>query len=457
VGWGENFSGQLGGGFVNNFITAPVWVPALTGVKSVTAGYHFSLTLMSDGTVRGWGGNSYGQLGDGQRVDSFTPTPVVGLSGVTAVSAGGAHAIALLSDGSVATWGGNAFGELGNGLSGHGSENLAYSSTVPVYLRGLSGVVGVAAGGADSAVLLSNGTVMAWGENSSGQLGDGTTVEKAVPTAVRGLTNVKAISVGADSSHGGHILALLNNGTVMALGANGAGQLGNGRNENSTVPVPVKGLGGVVAVSASPSHNMALLNDGTVRAWGNNASGELGVGAGPETCSGFLTHFACSRIPVPVSSLSGVTAVSAGWRFSLAVSGGKMFSWGWNEMGRLGNGTTSSTALPGEAGPSTVTAISAGEQHSEALLSGGAPPREIEVSPSGAGSIMVSWRSPYSSERWYVARRPLTYPHSEWREWVQVPGAARSYTLSGLTGGGSYEVIVKNKLNGARIIIGTAG
>jgi alpha-tubulin suppressor-like RCC1 family protein len=97
VGWGGNFAGQLGGGFVNSYLTSPVSVPALTSVTSVTAGYHFSLALMNDGTVHGWGGNSYGQLGDGLRVNSFTPIPVVGLSGVTAAAAGGAHAIALLS------------------------------------------------------------------------------------------------------------------------------------------------------------------------------------------------------------------------------------------------------------------------------------------------------------------------------------------------------------------------
>ena len=194
VGWGENTSGQLGSGFVNAYLTSPAPVPGLGGVKSVTAGFHFTLALMNDGTVLGWGGNDYGQLGDGQRLPRLTPTPVVGLSGVTSVAASGMHAIALLSSGTVATWGSNAFGLLGNGTTGKGSEELRYTSTVPIYVSGLSGVVAVAAGGADSAALLSNGTVMAWGENSTGQLGDGTQVEKDVPTLVRGLRNVKAIA-----------------------------------------------------------------------------------------------------------------------------------------------------------------------------------------------------------------------------------------------------------------------
>jgi alpha-tubulin suppressor-like RCC1 family protein len=454
VGWGGNFAGQLGGGFINSYLTSPVSVPALTGVTSVTAGYHFSLAVMNDGTVNGWGGNSYGQLGDGMRVDSFTPIPVVGLSGVRAVAAGGAQGIALLGSGTVATWGGSAWGQLGNGTTGAGSERLIYSSTVPVYLKGLNNVVAVAAGGGNDAVLLSNGTVMAWGENSTGQIGDGTRVEKPVPTLVHGLANVRAIAVGGDSSHGGHLLALLTNGSVMAVGANGSGQLGDGTMEGRSVPVPVKGLSGVVAVSASSSHSMALLSDGSIRVWGNNAFGELGVGTGPETCFTGIARWACGRVPVRVGTLSNVTAISAGWRFSLALSGGRLFSWGWNEMGRLGNGSTVSTSLPVAPGPSNVTAISAGEQHSEALLSSGAPLPEVEVSP-GLGSLTVSWRSSYLTERWYVAHRPYTYPRSQWREWVQVPAATRSYTVQGLASGQPYEVIVKNALFGARTIMAT--
>jgi alpha-tubulin suppressor-like RCC1 family protein len=447
-------SAQLGGGFRNDFVTSPVPVPGFGGATSVTTGFHFSLALMNDGTVRAWGGNSYGQLGDGVRVGSFTPTPVTGLGGVRSIASAGAHSIALLSDGSVATWGANAWGQLGNGTTGKGSEDLRFSSTVPVYLSSLEGVVAVAAGGADDAALLSNGTVMAWGENGGGQVGDGTLVEKDVPTPVRGLTNVKAIAFGGYASHGGHLLALLNDGTLMAVGTNGSGQLGNGSTENSSVPVRVKGLSGVVAVSASSSHNIALLGDGTLRAWGNNSSGELGVGSGPETCGRFLEKWSCSKVPVPVRSLSSVTALSAGWRFSLAVSGGRLFSWGWNEHGRLGDGSTVSSNVPRESGMGSVTRVSAGEAHSEALVNSGAPAPEIEVSP-GAGSLTVAWRSSEQSERWSVARRMQTYPHCEWHEWVQLPAATRSYTLSGLTSGQPYEVIVKNAIFGSRIVVGT--
>ena len=351
VGWGQNLSGQLGGGFFNNYVTWPVLGPAFTGVKGLTVGYHFSLALLEDGTVHGWGSNSFGQLGDGLRAESLTPMEVVGLTGVTAVAASGMHTVALLGDGTVATWGANIFGQLGNGTTGAGSEYLRYSSTVPVYLKSLSGVVAVAAGGANDA---------------------------------------------------------------------------------------------------------ALLSDGTIRAWGNNASGELGVGTGPETCSTALTRWACSRVPARVEALGNVTSVSAGWRFSLAVSAGRLFSWGSNEFGRLGNGTILSSSLPVAAGPSSVMSVAAGEEHSVALLSRGAPAPEVEMS-SGVGSLTISWRSSYLSEQWDLARRPVTDPRSKWCERVALPAATRSYTLSGLTSGQPYEVIVRNALFGYRIMIGTPG
>ncbi|HWX97770.1 MAG TPA: hypothetical protein VNZ01_13095 [Solirubrobacteraceae bacterium] len=427
----------------------------LAGIKSIAAGYHFSLALLNDGTVRGWGGNSYGQLGDGVRFKAINPTPVLGLAGATAIASGAANSVALLSNGTVATWGGDAWGELGNGTTGAGSENVSFSSTVPVYLKGLNNVVAVAAGGANDAALLSNGTVMTWGENGAGQIGDGTKLEKDVPTPVRGLANVKAIAVGGVSSHGGHVLALLNNGTVMAWGGNGSGQLGDGTTENRSLPVAVRGLGNVVAVSASTSHSMALLSDGTVRVWGNNAFGELGVGAGPETCVTPIARWSCARVPTPMGTLSNVTAISAGWRFSLAVSGGRLFSSGWNEMGRLGNGTTINSSRPVETGTSNVTAISAAEGHSEALVSAGAPAPEVEVSSPAAGALTLTWRSTDVTERWELAHRPRTFPKSAWTEWVYLPAATRSYTFTGLTSGQPYEVIIKNRLAGCRITIAT--
>ncbi|MCW3026580.1 MAG: repeat-containing protein [Solirubrobacterales bacterium] len=448
--WGENTHWELGAGYKSGRSTVPVSVVGLSGIKAVAATYFSSYALLNDGTVRSWGGNLWGQLGDGTRgEESPSPVSVSGLTGVSAIAAGGAHAMALLSNGTVATWGANTYGQMGNGTTLNGVEGIG--SDVPVIVPGLTGVVAIAAGGADDVALLSNGTVVAWGENKQGQLGDGTTVEKDVPTAVRGLASVRAIAIGGIASLGGHMLALLNDGTVRAIGGNPFGQLGNGTTTASSSPVTVTGLSGVTAVSAALSHSMALLQNGNVLAWGNNYDGELGVSSGPEQCGSSST--ACSRVPVPVG-LANVTGISAGFRFSLAVSGGRVFAWGFNELGQLGNGTTTNSSLPTSvSGLGGVAAVAAGEKHSLALLQASGPATVIEVT-AGVGSLTVTWMSGEETEPWGVTWRPVAHPAEPWARAVSLAPATRRYTITGLSAR-PYEVMLKNKTFGQKVVTGT--
>ena len=128
---------------------------------------------------------------------------------------------------------------------------------------------------------------------------------------------------------------------TSAWGYNAYGELGNGSTTKSTVAVSVKGLGsGVKSVSAGITHDLALLNDGTVKAWGANEYGQLGIGNdnGPEGCS--FGAEPCSTTPLAVSGLSGVTQISGGGRHNLALlSDGTVKAWGGNGSGELGNGT----------------------------------------------------------------------------------------------------------------------
>jgi alpha-tubulin suppressor-like RCC1 family protein len=127
-----------------------------------------------------------------------------------------------------------------------------------VPIPGVSNAVAAAAAGeSHSLILLANGTVMACGDNRDGELGTGSTAaDSPVPVPVPGLSGVTAIAAGGEFS-----LALLSNGTVMSLGTNNNGQLGDGQSaitqESSNVPVPVQGLSGVQAIAAggrAPRH-----------------------------------------------------------------------------------------------------------------------------------------------------------------------------------------------------------
>ncbi len=435
VAWGQNVDGELGAGYKGTENNVPVSV-LLSGFKSVVPGYYSTYAPMNDGTVRAWGGNDFGELGNGTRLESDKPLPVKGLSGVVQFAAGGAHSLALLGSGGIATWGGNTFGTIGNGTSGEGREA---GVALPVF-PALSRVVSVAAGGSMDAAILSDGTVATWGENKQGQLGDGTTVEKNVPTRVRGLAGVKAVAVGGVGSLGGHMLALLDDGTVMAWGGNEEGQLGDGTMEgSSSVPVHVKGLAGVVAISAGPSHSLALLADGTLMAWGSNAFGQLGI-----------PGIASSASPRPV--MRAVTNISAGLRYSLAVKDGKAFAWGWNHFGVLGDGTNVDKSTP-VAVLNEAVSVKAGEYHSAAVIHGAGPAPVLTNTP-GEASLTVNWRG-REEPQWLVLWRKATQPRSEWEASQKLPPAARSYTVTGLTAGQSYEVGVEAVEFGEKIVTAT--
>ena len=105
---------------------------------------------------------------------------------------------------------------------------------------------------------------------------------------------MSALAAGAS-----HTLALLENGNVMAWGANNTGELGNGEQYDRYYPVAVPGLSGVRSIGAGDGDSAALLGDGTVETWGGNWHGELGIGtdSGPETCSINAPTFRARRAP----------------------------------------------------------------------------------------------------------------------------------------------------------------
>jgi RHS repeat-associated protein len=349
--WGKNYFGNLGygdlegpevcetlpfveGGGKVSCAATPVEVSGLSGVVDASRSGH-GLAALADGTVMAWGVDSFGQLGDGETgygASRSTPVEVSGLTGVTAVSAGGTHSLALLSNGTVKAWGNNEFGQLGDGIAGLGT-----SSNVPVSVKNLTGVTAISAGGAYSLALLSNGTVMAWGDNNEGELGvEGGSAD--VPVLVSGLSGVVAISAG-----GGHALAALSNGSVVAWGSDAGGELGNGTDGGVYLPATVPGLTGVKAVAAGPSESYAVVAGGAVEAWGSGELGQLGNGGG-----GYRYH---SDVPGAVTGVSGATAAVAGDTGYALLGNGTVMAWGSSGSGGLGNGSSAGGETCEEASP----------------------------------------------------------------------------------------------------------
>jgi alpha-tubulin suppressor-like RCC1 family protein len=263
--WGYNAYGELGDGTTTNRNT-PVSVVGLSNAVAISTGDLHTCALLSDGTAKCWGSNAYGQLGVDPityGTQSSTPVSVVGLSNAIAITAGGYHTCALLSSGSVKCWGWNYYGQLGDGTN-------TWKST-PVSVYGLSNVVSISGGKYHTCALLSDGTVKCWGYNADGELGDGTATNRYTPVSVSGLSNAIAISAGDY-----HTCALLKDGTVKCWGYNAYGELGDGTTTNRYTPVSVSGLSNVVSISAGGFHTCALLSDGTAKCWGSDGNGQLG-------------------------------------------------------------------------------------------------------------------------------------------------------------------------------------
>jgi alpha-tubulin suppressor-like RCC1 family protein len=365
--WGQNSSGQLGDGNTTQS-DAPQLVSGLSYVTSVAAGAHFSVALLSNGTVMAWGADDSGELGEGASSLSEIPVLVEGVTDVKAIAAGANFALALRRNGTVIAWGGNESGQLGDGDT--------EESEAPVMVKGLTGVTAIAAGGEHSLALTTDGKVMAWGEGLHGQLGDGKDKTSYQPVQVQGITSAKAIAAGGEQS-----LAVLANGTVKAWGANGVGQLGNSVVEEedeegetvSEVPVAVEGVSGATAVAAGARFSLALLGSGSVMAWGEDRAGQLGDGSVTRS----------EETPIAVSGLSTAVTIAANGQHSLALLGdGTVMAWGENKYGELGDGSAGepSDVPVAVSGLSAVAGIAAGGFHDLAL---GEPiPTVTSVSPA---------------------------------------------------------------------------
>ncbi|MBV9312059.1 MAG: hypothetical protein JOZ73_14605 [Solirubrobacterales bacterium] len=392
---------------------------AAVGVAMLLVALVFASSASAAGTVRTWGFNFTGALGAGASSGPSTcgtvgcsTKPVAVLSAATAIAGGYDHSLAVRG-GRVVSWGDNSLGELGYGTSTGPNSCPTACSVKPRQLKRPTNAVAVAAGVNFSLALLSNGTVEAWGDNDFGELGIGTASGPATcgtgfscstkPVVVPGLSNVKAIAAG-----GSHALALLNDGTVMAWGANFDGQLGDGTSSGpvtcnfgtpcSPTPVVVPRIAKAFGIAAGNLFSLAIVQftPGVthVEAWGDNASGQLGQGttSGPSTCP---NGDPCSRIPVQVTGLSGderAVAANAGAGQALVRSGdGSVAAWGNNQFGQSGSacGTPfcpSPKLVPGVSGATQIATSGSGSAGRSMALESSGQVVEWGSSPLGDGT-----------------------------------------------------------------------
>ncbi len=292
--------------------------------ESIAAGDYHTCALRNNGTIRCWGQNNYGELGNTSVPgDNLSAVTVTGIVNATKIVAGGSHTCALLTIGQIKCWGYNGFGELGYAGAG---------TATPTVVSGITGAIDVAANVGATCALLNTAVVKCWGFGLTGGLGSGSYSNSAVPVPVIGLTGATAIAMGGD--HGCAIVAL---GNVKCWGNGIDGELGstsNGNN-NSATPVTVTGVINATAIGLGRYHS-CLVTGGAVKCFGFNNHGQLGDNSINKTPT-----------PVNVVGLTGITELALGGYHSCALdSSSVVHCWGYNIDGALGDGSYNESHVP---------------------------------------------------------------------------------------------------------------
>jgi alpha-tubulin suppressor-like RCC1 family protein len=276
--WGLGNAGQLGDGATRNSFTEPVRVRFPAGLKIASLPinvmpYDTGLAVDTKGHVWGWGDNQGGELCMGNHHRYLTPVRLP-FSHVTAVAGAFDHSL-YEAKGRVWACGLNSLGELGDGTT--------KPSSVPVKVNGLgpsAHVVFLVAAFANSGALLADGRYLDWGTNAEGQLGIGTRQPSDVPVTVPLPAGVRLVSQGGSAPGNGQTLTLLTNGDLYAWGANGQGQLGDGKTASQPSPKRITPPRGVTyrALATSGATSYGISKGWQVYSWGGGKEGQIGNG-----------------------------------------------------------------------------------------------------------------------------------------------------------------------------------
>ncbi|GFS15828.1 E3 ubiquitin-protein ligase HERC2, partial [Elysia marginata] len=336
--WGHNHRGQLGG-VEGAKVKLPLSCDALATLRPVQliGGEQTLFAVTADGKVYGTGYGAGGRLGVGGTDSVATPTLLESLQHVfvkkLAVNSGGKHCLALSAEGEVYSWGEGEDGKLG-----HGNKSPCDRPRVIECLRGKE-IVDIAAGGAHSACITSNGELYTWGKGRYGRLGHGDSEDQARPKMLEALKGYRVVDVACGSGDA-QTLCITDDDNVWSWGDGDYGKLGRGGSDGCKVPMKVEALQGlgVVKVECGSQFSVALTDTGVVYTWGKGDYHRLGHGTDDHV-----------RRPRRVNALQGkkVIDVACGSLHCVACTEtGEVFTWGDNDEGQLGDGTTNAIQRP---------------------------------------------------------------------------------------------------------------
>ncbi|XP_015429351.1 PREDICTED: LOW QUALITY PROTEIN: E3 ubiquitin-protein ligase HERC2 [Dufourea novaeangliae] len=357
-GWGHNHRGQLGG-LEGAKVKLPVLCESLSALRPIqlTGGEQTLFAVTADGKVYATGYGAVGRLGIGGTDSVMVPTLLESIQHVfvkkVAVNSGGKHCLALSSEGHVYSW-----GEGDDGKLGHGNRASFDRPKLVDELLGTE-IVDIACGGNHSAAITSTGWLYTWGKGRYGRLGHGDSEDQLTPKLVEALQDYKVIDVACGSGDA-QTLCVTDDDNVWSWGDGDYGKLGRGGSDGCKVPVKIESLAGlgVVKVECGSQFSVALTRSGAIYTWGKGDYHRLGHGTDDHV-----------RRPRKVAALQGkkIISIATGSLHCVACSDkGEVFTWGDNDEGQLGDGTTSALqrprlvrALQGEK----ITRVACGSAH----------------------------------------------------------------------------------------------
>ncbi|XP_056632300.1 E3 ubiquitin-protein ligase HERC2 isoform X1 [Diorhabda sublineata] len=359
-GWGHNHRGQLGG-VEGCKVKIPTACEALSTLRPVqlVGGEQTLFAVTADGKVYATGYGAGGRLGIGGTDSVLVPTLLESIQHVyikkIAVNSGGKHCLALSADNDVYSWGEGDDGKLGHG------NRLAYE--IPKLVEALQGyeIIDVACGGAHSAAITSSGRLYTWGKGRYGRLGHGDSEDQFKPKLVEALLGYKVIDVACGSGDA-QTLCITDDDNVWSWGDGDYGKLGRGGSDGCKVPMKIESLAGlgVIKVECGSQFSVALTRSGSVYTWGKGDYHRLGHGTGDHV-----------RRPKKIAALQGkkIINIATGSLHCVACSDeGEVYTWGDNDEGQLGDGTTNAIHRPRlvthlQANVKKITNVACGSAH----------------------------------------------------------------------------------------------
>ena len=375
--WGANYYGRLGDGTTeignDKYRSTPICISELDNdlkgksIEDLKTGHDAIIAIDNEGKLYTWGANYYGRLGDGTTGslssslddvdDEYRDIPLCisdlenDLKGKKIVEINsGSTLIARDEEGKVYTWGDNNNGELGDGMTGVGYRNFR---AIPMCISDLENdlkgkkIVEIHS---DNAIIARDveGKIYTWGENYEGQLGNGTTKSSNIPICISDLENdlkgKKIVEINSDRT----IIARDEEGKIYTWGENDDGQLGNGTMESSSIPVCISDLendlkGKKIVEINRDNTIIARDEEGKIYTWGENRYGQLGNGTMENSsipvCINDLNNDLKGKKIVEILDYTDTTMIALDEE-------GKIYTWGENYYGKLGNGTMESSSTP---------------------------------------------------------------------------------------------------------------